>query len=108
MEGRIGTQFIDKSNRSIGCNTTCDCYLSRDILLYWVLSFVSDNNSKFVVSVELLDIRLVLKFVNIGTLQTIHEENGHFNPILKVIFEQRFEMNVSARFLAEHGFTLNL
>ena len=50
----------------------------------------------------------MLKFVNIGTLQTIHEENGHFNPILKVIFEQRFEMNVSARFLAEHGFTLNL
>lgn len=108
MEGRIGTQFIDKSNRSIGCNTTCDCYLSGDILLYWVLSFVSDNNSKLVVSVELLDIQLVLKFVNIGTLQTIHEENGHFNPILKVIFEQRFEMNVSARFLAEHGFTLNL
>ena len=108
MEGRIGTQFIGKSNRSIGCNTTCDCYLSGDILLYWVLSFVSDNNSKLVVSVELLDIRLVLKFVNIGTLQTIHEENGHFNTILKVIFEQRFEMNVSARFLAEHGFTLNL
>ena len=73
-----------------------------------VLPFVSDNNSKLMVSVELLDIQLVLKSVNIGTLQTIHEENGHFNPILKVMFGQRFEMNVSARFLAEHGFTLNL
>lgn len=60
------------------------------------------------VLVELLYIQLVLKLVNIGTLQTIHEENGHFNPILKVMFEQRFEMNVSARFLAKHGFTLNL
>ena len=60
------------------------------------------------VSVELLYIQLLLKLVNIRTFQTMHEENGHFNPILKVLFEQRFEMNVSARFLAEHGFTLNL